>query len=318
MEALIAITYRCNAKCYMCNTWQFPTDAADEITPQDIEKIPSGLKFVNITGGEPFIRQDIEDIISVVKKKTQRIIISTNGYYTDRIVALAKKNPELGFRISIEGLPEANDALRGIQNGFDRGLRTLLELKELGLKDIGFGITVSDKNAKDLMELYTLAKSLDLEFATAIVHNNYYFHKHDNVIEDKAMVEAEFGRLVTALLKSKKVKDWFRAYFNNGIINYIYGGKRLLPCEMGSDVFFVDPHGEVMPCNAMEESMGNIKKQDFDNIWNSAAAEEVRNKVANCGKNCWMIGSVSPAMKKNRMVPIKWIIRNKWFNGAAN
>ncbi|MFQ6929857.1 MAG: SPASM domain-containing protein [Eubacterium sp.] len=40
-----------------------------------------------------------------------------------------------------------------------------------------------------------------------------------------------------------------RAYFNHGLINYIYGQKRLLPCDMSFDTFFIDPYGDVMPCN---------------------------------------------------------------------
>ena len=56
MEALIAVTYRCNAKCHMCNIWQDPTNPKDEITLDDIKKIPNGLSFANITGGEPFLR----------------------------------------------------------------------------------------------------------------------------------------------------------------------------------------------------------------------------------------------------------------------
>lgn len=311
LEGLIAVTYRCNAKCHMCNTWQYPSQPAEEISVKALEKIPPNLRYINITGGEPFVRKDIDDIVSVLKKKTKRIVISTNGFFTDKIIELAKRNRDIGIRVSIEGLPAANDELRGIKNGFDKGLRTLLQLKEMGLKDIGFGITVSDKNAKDLMELYALAKAIDLEFATAIVHNSYYFHKYDNEIVDKDMVAGEFKKLVDELLKSNKVKNWFRAYFNDGIINYIYENKRLLPCEMGSDVFFVDPYGEVLPCNALEESMGNINNDTFDQIWNSPRANEVRKMVKRCEKNCWMIGSVSPAMKKTIKTPIGWIIKKK-------
>ncbi|MBZ4664628.1 MAG: putative radical domain iron-sulfur cluster-binding oxidoreductase [Caloramator sp.] len=312
MEALIAVTYKCNAKCYMCNTWQFPSKSEEEITAQDIEKIPSSLKFANITGGEPFLRKDIEDVIAIVLKKTKRLVVSTNGYFTERIVDVAKKYPNIGVRVSIEGLPSSNDDLRGIKDGFDHGLRTLLKLHELGLKDIGFGITVSDRNAKDLNELYTLAEMMGLEFATATVHNSYYFHKFDNKIEDKEMVIQEFRKLEQRMLRSKNPKEWFRAYFNEGLVNYIRGNNRFLPCEMGTDVFFMDPFGNIKPCNGMDMSMGNIKEKTFDEIWNGEEAKEVREAVKNCTKNCWMVGSAAPAMKKSILLPIRWILRNKW------
>jgi len=313
MEACIIVTYRCNAKCHMCHTWQYPTKPAEEITPEIVSKLPNNLDFINITGGEPFLRLDLDKIIEVALPKTKRLVISSNGYFTDRMVALAKKFPQVGVRISIEGLPTANDQLRGIKGGFDRGLRSLLELKALGLKDIGFGMTVSDVNAKDMIELYRLAESMGLEFATASTHNSYYFHKHDNTFKDPEMVAREFERLSYELLKTKKVKSWFRAYFNYGMANYVRGGKRLLPCEVGTDMFFVDPFGKMFPCNGMdiEMPMGDLTKQSFEEIWHSEQAENVRKAVKQCGKSCWMIGSVAPAMRKDKLTPLKWIVKRK-------
>lgn len=312
MEGLLGITYRCNARCQMCNTWKYPTEKEKEIKAEYLEKLPE-MRFTNITGGEPMLREDIDDILKVIRKKSKRIVISTNGFFTEKIIDLAKKNKDIGIRISIEGLTKANDELRGIKGGFDRGLRTLIELKHMGMKDIGFGVTVSDKNAKDLLALYKLACAMKVEFATATVHNSYYFHKMDNEIVDKEMVAGEFRKLVKEFLKTKTVKNWYRAYFNYGIINYIYGRKRLLPCEAGTELFYMDPLGEIRPCNGMNETMGNIREKTFEEIWNSEEAKRIREKVARCQRNCWMIGSASPAMKKYFWDPTIWIIKNKWL-----
>lgn len=313
MEACIIVTYRCNAKCHMCNTWQYPSQAKDEITPAVVDKLPGGLNFINITGGEPFLREDLADIVQVALSKTKRLVISTNGFFTDRMIALARRFPQIGVRISIEGLPAANDRLRGMPDGFDHGLRSLLELRALGLKDVGFGITASDLNAMDMIELYRLADAMGLEFATASTHNSYYFHKHDNAFKDPEKVAREFEKISFELLKSRRIKNWFRAYFNYGMANYVRGGKRLLPCEVGSDMFFLDPHGKIMPCNGMdaEMPMGDLTRQSFEEIWNGPKAAEVRAAVKNCDKNCWMIGSVAPAMKKDMLTPLKWIVRQK-------
>lgn len=93
--------------------------------------------------------------------------------------------------------------------------------------------------------------------------------------------------------------------------NYVRGNPRLLPCEVGTDLFFMDPFGEIHPCNGMDVSMGNIKEKSFEEIWNSPEAAEVREKVRNCQKHCWMVGSASPAMKKRVWIPAKWAIKNK-------
>lgn len=296
----------------MCNTWKYPSKLEEEIGIEVYEKLPF-MKTINVTGGEPFLREDIDDIVRVLKRKTKRLVISSNGFFTERILKLFEKHRDIGIRISIEGLPKANDELRGIKDGFDRGIRALIELHHMGIKDIGFGITVSDRNAKDMIELYYLAKMMKLEFATAAIHNSFYFHKFDNRFEPPEVAIEEFKKLIYELLKSSNIKDWFRAYFNYGLINYIKGNPRLLPCEMGSDSFFLDPNGAILPCNVMEESMGNLKEKSFDEIWNGVKAKEIRQKVKNCQNNCWMIGSVSQQMRKYIHKPIIWILRHKFL-----
>ncbi len=315
-DVSIITTYRCQMRCKMCNIWEYPTDPKKEIQPKELEILPK-LKFVNLTGGEPFQRLDLEDIVSVCFEKAPRVVISTSGYHFDRIINLAKKFPNIGIRISIEGLSQKNDELRGRPGGFDKGLRTLLTLREMGVKDIGFGCTVSNNNSTDMLALYQLSKALGMEFATAAFHNSYYFHKSDNVITNKDVVCADFQILTEQLLKEKHPKSWFRAFFNLGLINYIQGGKRMLPCEAGSTNFFIEPYGEVYPCNGLEkqiwkESMGNIRNcTSFEELWNSEQAQKVRSLVCSCPKNCWMVGTAAPVMNKYLKHPAIWVLKNK-------
>jgi len=268
-DASIILTYRCPMRCMMCNIWKNPTDRKEEIKPEDLRSLPQ-LKFINLTGGEPFIREDLPEIVEECYKHTPRIVISTSGWFEDRVIDLAKRFPNIGIRISIEGLASKNDELRGRQGGFDKGLRTLLKLKEMGLKDIGFGCTVSNNNSEDMLSLYQLSKSLGMEFATAAFHNSYYFHKGDNVITNKEVVCGNFKQLIEWQLKEKHPKSWFRAWFNMGLINYIEGNRRMLPCEAGMANFFIDPWGEVMPCNGLEtrqdKNKENASKIDGDDM----------------------------------------------------
>ena len=96
-----------------------------------------------------------------------------------------------------------------------------------------------------------------------------------------------------------------------GLANYVRGGARLLPCDMGQDIFLIDPFGRILPCNAMDAPMGSLKESSFDEIWHSQDARDVRAKCASCDSNCWMIGSVAPAMKKHISVPAMWILKAK-------
>ena len=285
LNGTVIVTYRCNARCTMCSRYKAPSKKEEEISLETIKKLPP-MYFTNITGGEPFIRTDLKDIVRELYKKSDRIVISTNGFFTDRIVELCKEFPQVGIRISIEGLEETNNEIRGLEDGFNRGYSTLKELVKMGM-----------------------------EFATASLHNSFYFVEAHNIIHDRAMVAKNFEDLVNELLKSNSPKKWFRAYFNHGLINYIYGQKRLLPCDMSFDTFFIDPYGDVMPCNGTKdkEVMGNLNKQTWEELWNSEQAEVIRKKVRCCDRNCWMIGSVSPAMHKYIWKPMWWVVKHKFL-----
>lgn len=314
LNGTVIVTYRCNARCTMCNRYKCPSKPEEELSIETIKKLPD-MYFTNITGGEPFIRTDLKDVVRELYKKSERIVISTNGFFTDRIIDLCEEFPNVGIRISIEGLEETNNTIRGLDDGFNKGFTTLKKLVELKHPDVGFGMTVQDANAKDLVALYNISNEMGMEFATASLHNSFYFVEAKNIIKDRPMVAKEFENLVNELLKSNSPKKWFRAYFNHGLINYIYGQKRLLACDMAFDTFFIDPYGDVMPCNGTKdkEVMGNLNTQSWEELWNSEQAEKVRNKVCHCDRDCWMIGSVSPAMHKYIWKPVLWVIRHKFL-----
>lgn len=315
-DVSIITTYRCQMQCKMCDIWNNPTDKKRELAPKDYEGLPN-FKFVNITGGEPFVRRDLEDIVEVMDKKSDRIVISTSGWHTERIFKMAERFPNIGIRVSIEGLSQKNDDLRGRDSSFDRGLKVLLGLKDRGIKDIGFGCTVSNKNSDDMLWLYRLSREMGLEFATAAFHNSYYFHRDDNEITNQNEVINNFHTLIEMLMKENNPKAWYRAFFNLGLINYIRGNKRMLPCQAGTVNFFIEPYGDVFPCNGLEdrywkESMGNIKDYtNFEDLWKSDQAQKVRGLVRSCPKNCWMVGTAAPVMKKYIKHPTKWVVKNK-------
>lgn len=319
MECSVIVTYRCNAGCHMCNTWANPSKSAEEFKPAILDKLPARISRLNITGGEPALRDDLAEIVAVLDKRTTHLEISTNGYFTDRLLAVARQYPHLTFRVSVEGLPKPNDELRGIKDGFDHALRTLLSLKALGVKNIGFAIVISHNNIHDLLMLYELVAGLGVEFAQATMHNSFYFHKADNKVENLDLVRSTMHEFMRRLLTSKRrpmkmrVKDWFRAYINMGILRYMEGKARTIPCTAGTDFFFVDPWGKILACNGSEEPwvMGDLNTQDFDQIWTSDEARKIREMVRSCERNCWMTGSAVPAMRNRIWMPITWVAKNK-------
>jgi len=320
IQASLIITYRCNAKCQMCEIWKYPTKPSEELDPKYYEKLPQGLR-INITGGEPTIREDIDEIFKILYPKARLLELSTNGYFTDKIVHLAEKYPNILIRVSVEGLPVLNDKLRGIQNGFDHALRTILELKKTKCKNIGFSIVISDQNVDDLIKLYELCCYLEVELGNSVMHNSWYFHKMDNVLGDwrkAARIESEF---IKALLQSKrrgwknKLKDYGRSYFNKSILLRFAGevSDYRPPCGAGKDFFFIDPWGNISPCNGSDEEwiIGNLKDGSLENIMNSQKAKEVIQKIKSCSENCCFIVTDRHDMVRRPWKPVFWVLKNK-------
>lgn len=135
LNGTVIVTYRCNARCSMCNRYKVPSKPEEKNSIETIKKLPK-MYFTNITGGEPFIRTDLKKIVWELNKKFDHIVISTNGFFAERIVDLCKGFPKIGIRISIEGLEQTNNEIRGFQNGYQRGYSTLKKLHKMGIKTL--------------------------------------------------------------------------------------------------------------------------------------------------------------------------------------
>ena len=318
MDLTVIPTYRCDSKCSMCHIWQNPTDPAEEVSLKTLDKLPGGFDNLNVSGGEPTGRKDLADIIDLLAQRARIIEISSNGLHADKIVPIVKKHPNVKVRFSLEGKEATSNSIRGEKDGFNKKVAGLKKLQDAGGKDLGFALTIQDENAQDIVWLYEFARDMGVELATSTLHNAWQFHKNDNYFYDRLKVAREVEGLITAMLKTMKVKNWFRAYLNLGLIKKILGQDRLIPCTAGSDFIFIDPWADVWACNVRTDlPMGNLNKQSWDEIINSDIARKSREKVAVCSQNCWMVTTARTAMRSNiipgfpKMQPLMWVIKNK-------
>lgn len=310
LNGTIIVTYRCNSHCSMCNRWKLPVEE-DELSLETIARLPR-MYLTNLTGGEPFMRTDLPDIVNALYRKSDRIVINTNGLLGKRIIELCKAFPKVGIRVSIDGKGDIHDQIRGVSNNYDRAMHTLETLRKMGHKDIGFSTTVQEANAAELLKLYKLATSMGMEFATMALHNSFYYGKTDNVNSTEVATHVE--KLINELLKSGSPKKWFRAYYNHGLIYYLLCGRRLpLPCDAGNEIFIMEPNGDILPCIGSREKwvMGNLNRQTWDELWHSPEAEWVRGKVHSCDHPCWMGCSVNAPIRRHPAKPTWWVLKHK-------
>lgn len=318
MDLTVISTYRCNSKCQMCYTWQNPTDAREEVSLETLAKLPKGFDNLNVSGGEPTLRKDLSEMIDILHPKARILEISSNGLHPERLLPIILKYPNIKIRFSVEGDELTNNKARGEVDGFNKKVQGLHMLKLAGGTDLGFATVIQDENADQLVWLYDMARSMGVELSTSALHNAWQFHKNDNYFYDQVQVAKEVEKLITAMLKTNNVKNWFRAYLNLGLIKKILGQDRLIKCTAGTDFIFIDPWSDVWACNVRADlPMGNLIKQSWGDIINSELAKQSCNKVAQCTQNCWMVTTARTAMRSKllpmlpKLQPLMWVLKNK-------
>jgi Fe-coproporphyrin III synthase len=302
----------------MCNVWKNPSLPNEEISLDMLKNLPGGMGSINLTGGEPTLRSDLMEIVEILYPKTRNLEISSNGLLPQKLEPIIRKYPDIKIRLSLEGFEETNNLIRGENNGYQIKMDGLLRLQELGGTDLGIATTIQDDNADELVGLFRFTEKHGFELATSTLHNGFQFHKNDNVPYNRILIAQQIEKLITEQLRTNKIKNWFRAYLDLGLIAKVLGNKRLLPCETGRVSAFIDPWGRVYACNVRPDLyMGDLNKQTLDEVMTSPLADEVRKKVDQCEQNCWMVGSAKTAMRQSRFTklprwkPFIWVLTNK-------
>ena len=318
MDLTVISTFRCNSKCQMCYIWQNPTEPKEEVSLETLAKLPDGFDNLNVSGGEPTLRRDLGEMIDLLYPKARITEISSNGLRPDRLVPIIKKYPNIKVRFSLEGNEITSNRIRGEKNGYQTKIEGLKKLQEAGGTDLGFALVIQDENASQLVEVYEMAQAMGFELATSTLHNAWQFYKNDNYFYSRKDVAKKVEGLITSMLKTNNVKNWFRAYLNLGLIEKILGHDRLIACTAGTDFAFIDPWSDVWACNVRSDlQLGNLAKQTWDEIIDSDKAKKSINEVRSCKQNCWMVTTARTAMRSNlipqfpKLQPLLWVLNNK-------
>lgn len=320
-DAVIAVTYRCNSRCIMCNIWQIKS--FPEMPAEAYLKLPKSLRFINISGGEPFLRTDLVDIIKTIKKACPKagLNISTNGFLVDTIKRVLPKileiDSNISVSVSIDGVGKMHEQVRRVDHAWEKVLETARFCRdEAGVKHIKFAFTLNNENYKQLKEAYEWSRRLGLEFAMAIAHSSdVYFGKNNSLRFSKVHLDRGFAFVISDLLKSMRPKDWARAYFVDGLYKVARGEKRPLKSFAGEDFFYLDPKGDVYPSVVDNVIMGNINDVDkFKTLWKSEQARQAREMLAGFESNYWMMCTARTAFVRNPIKVANWIFKNKFFS----
>jgi radical SAM protein with 4Fe4S-binding SPASM domain len=313
LDILCEITYACNLRCPTCFRWTSKPDE-DELSLEDwkglIGELKGWLGTFNLSfgGGEPFLREDLIDIIKFAYEKGILVTTVSNGSLIDK--ALAKKIISSGLdalSLSLNSLnPEIHNRTRGTEASFDEAKRAIENLKNRGDMRLTLSTTVMSENIRELPGIVELVRSdgLDginfqplMEAGTFPVYNREGETKkfqEGSLYKELGREKGHIDEVFTRLIEMKK-----EGYpVNNSIKHLRAMGKYLkdpenpevlgIPCKIGSKNFFIDPFGNVRICSIMDP-IGNIENEDPRNIWNSEKARTQRENIRNCGKACRLL-----------------------------
>jgi len=318
VDAVVAVTYRCNSRCIMCNIWQikkFP-----EVPADFYKRLPSSLRNVNISGGEPFLRQDLPQIVRIIRKTCPKakINISTNGFLVDTIKKvlpqLKRIDPKIGISISIDGVGVMHEKVRRVPGAWAKVLETMHFCRDvLKITDVKFAFTLNNINYKQLKDAYEWSQKLGAQFTMAVAHSSdFYFSKKNALKFSKKEMSGQFKHVIADLLKSINPKDWVRAFFVDGLFKVASGKRRPLETFAGEDFFYLDPKGDVYPSVVDNVIMGNLSDyKSFEALWYSSQSQEARDAVKGFENNYWMVCTARTGIKRNPLKVANWIFRTK-------
>ncbi|MFH1580063.1 MAG: radical SAM protein [Thermoplasmatota archaeon] len=317
-DAFIAVTYACNARCQMCNIWKTPP--ANLLRPDEYSKLPLSLRTINISGGEPFLRSDLVEVVREIHSilPNARLVFSTNGSMTETVISKLNQirafHPRIGVGVSIDGIGPTHDKIRGVPGIFDRAISTVKKLKEAGYADLRIAMTLVEGNVREVKQVYELSRKLGVEFTMTLAHDSDVYFKKSNNISPGLLtaVSEELPDVLQCQLRSGSAKDWFRAYHTWGIMDAKHRQRSTSNCEAGRRYFFMSPEGDVYPCNVLNEKIGNISSVgSWDDLFTRETEERMRRIVLSCRMDCWMICNARSMMIAHPLRTTAWVAKNK-------
>jgi len=328
-------TNKCEARCKHCFYWKETNQNISELTKAEITEFARNLGpmlQITITGGSPELRTDLYDILYVFIKYCAplNITLCSNGNYPEILYETAKKllsdfkNLHLTIDISLDGLNEEHDAIRGINGLFKNVIQSYSLLKDLKnyYPDfrLGCGLVVSGINEDTAVETATWAiNNLPIDnFTPVLVRGEPREEKALNVLPD---VFKNIADRVEDLLIKGDLKGYsgFKRVINSKdivqkkLICKIFNEKKsVVRCSALRETAVVYPDGKVACCELRNESIGNLRdfNMNLKDIWKNTAARNFRNSIKENKCYCWHQCFLSASIIKS---PEMWLSLFKTF-----
>jgi len=306
---ILFVTHRCPLECRHCFVDQAPLDGP-ELTVKEAGRIAQALNpltWLDIGGGEPFLRRDLVDLVAPFRAR--QIGIPTNGWFVDETIGTARNlHGRLGNRllicVSLEGFRNTHDSLRG-EGSFDRAMATFQGLQGIDGLRIVVNSTLTSVNHAELPEFMRWMRERK-PFAHLV--NILRGRPHDPEVVLPPLHEIRqfrdaflggsgpsdygwdgpFARLLSVLSDRYVRQKWMVA------MRVLEEGRQVLPCRAGRTSLVVYANGDVAPCELLPP-VGNVRSTPLPDILAgpamAGARKRIRARECHCTHECNMAGN---------------------------
>jgi MoaA/NifB/PqqE/SkfB family radical SAM enzyme len=302
LNLTISVSYRCNSRCKTCNVWQRPND---DFTCEEYEKTFASLGhapyWFTFSGGEPTLRRDLPDIIESAYRNCRPGIINipTNGIQEqiipqriERVLQIAPSS-EIIVNLSLDGVGERHDTLRGVRGNFAHAMRTYAGLKALQTRykhlTLGVHTVISQFNLEELETIYAFVRD-ELQpdsFISEIAEERVELDTVGMGITPSiqsyqpAIERLQADMRQTEFRGVSRVTRAFRDRYYDLVKRTLIEKRQIIPCMAGIASAQIAPNGDVWSCCIRGESMGNLRQHNYDfrAVWSSASAEQLRRSI---------------------------------------
>ncbi|MEE9217595.1 MAG: radical SAM protein [Acidobacteriota bacterium] len=316
LDAVVAVNGVCNARCQMCAIWQ--TERAPELDLEAIESLPLTLRDLNLSGGEPFLRRDLIEVGRAARRRLPRarIVVSTNGFLSERILRVAaawrSEHLRIGIAVSVDGIGSMHDRVRGVRGAFNHIVATLRGLQALEYRPIKVAFTVTRDNVGHLRDVYRLAERFGAQISCTLAQDSPHYFQIEGQSDHRQSAPTlaeQVESIARAELAAWSPRRWARAYYLGLMVTVASSGHRPLPCRAGRDSFFLDWTGALYPCNILPIRLGTASNGTAVAPLLSSIESRRRLAPVDTCRRCWMVCTARPAMRRAWPRALGWIVR---------
>ncbi len=322
-------TYRCNCRCVFCKRWKEGLKEnlrKKELKYNEIKELINqaydiGVRILSLSGGEPLMKEGILSLMEYAKNKGLITSVNTNG------TLINKENVSKiidCFDIIIVSIDSLNgdkqDAIRGFKDSFKKALNSVFLLKKNSKNNfIGVSTVLNGENINEILEINAFFMKKGIPTFFQPIHNNpanLFNVSKKEYLDFGLRLEEEYKKIIkNYIYPNRLIKYLYKDYYRKGL-DFIMNPMSTINqfvCFAGLYSLFVDPYGDVFPCDICRCWMGNIREKSLREILMSRRSLHIKRQIKNRKCNCWLLCSapvfinLSKVLNKNNLRSNKFV-----------